>query len=139
VAKDNPDHTIRYWQSGEYDPSRLKYGWMPPHPTLYVRREIYERAKLPNGEYFDTSMTCAADYDFMMRILKNLKISVSYLPKVLIKMRVGGISNKSIRHLIRKSREDLIAIRRNNIGGLGTLAAKNLRKLPQFFKRYQKV
>ena len=135
VAKDNPHKTIRYWASGEFRPDRLKYGWMPPHPALYVKRAVYERAKLPSGEYFDTMMTCAADYDFMMRVLKTHEIKVAYLPKVLVKMRVGGVSNRSLKHLIQKSKEDYIAMKRNNIGGFGTLVAKNFRKLPQFFKK----
>ncbi|WP_372798412.1 glycosyltransferase family 2 protein, partial [Pontiella sp.] len=58
---------VRHWKSGIYYRRKLKWGWMPPHPTLYLRREIYEQAKLPNGEYFDTKYSCAADYDFMMR------------------------------------------------------------------------
>lgn len=135
VAKDDTDRVIRYWKSGEYSPSRLKYGWMPPHPALYVRRHIYEKAKLPNGEYFDTSLSIAADYDFMTRILGRLGTSVVYLPKVLVKMRLGGKSNRSPASIIRKSHEDYLAIRRNEIGGVGTLLAKNFRKIPQFFMR----
>lgn len=135
VAKENTDRIIRYWKSGEYSPDKLKYGWMPPHPALYVKREVYEKAKLVSGEYFDTSFKIASDYDFMMRILGKLGISAAYIPEVLIKMRVGGKSNKSIGNIIRKSYEDYLAIKRNKIGGAGTLLAKNLRKLPQFFKR----
>jgi glycosyltransferase involved in cell wall biosynthesis len=135
VARDDTDKIIRYWQSGTYCPARLKYGWMPPHPALYVRRHIYEKAKLPNGEYFDTSLSIAADYDFMTRILGKFGISAAYLPKVLVKMRSGGKSNRCIGNIIQKSREDYLTIRRNKIGGIGTLFAKNLCKVPQFFKR----
>ena len=133
VARNNTDRIIRYWRSGEYSLSRLKYGWMPPHPTLYVKRSVYERAKLPNGDYFDTSFEIAADYDFMMRLLSKMKISMAYLPNVMVKMLVGGKSNKNINNIFRKSKEDYIAMKRNNIGGIGTLVSKNLRKLPQFF------
>jgi len=135
VAKDDTSKVIRYWKSGKFDHSWLKFGWMPPHPALYIKREIYERAKLPNGDYFDLGFTCSSDYDFMMRLLGRMKISIAYIPLVLVRMRVGGISNKDLKHLVRKSREDLNAMRRNKIGGFGTLLAKNLRKLPQFFKR----
>lgn len=135
VAKDNPDKTVRYWQSGQYHPDRLKNGWMPPHPTLYVKRQIYQQARLENGQYFDTSLKIAADYDFMMRLFKKMQISVSYLQLVLVMMRTGGVSNRSIKHLIRKSYEDYLAMKRNNIGGIPTLLAKNFRKLPQFVKR----
>ena len=136
VDRGDTDRIIRYWKSGPYHPSRLKFGWMPPHPTLFLRREVYENARLPDGQYFNTRYSCAADYDFMMRVLQGLEISVTYLPKVLVKMRMGGVSNRSFKHLLRKSREDLAIIKQNQIGGLLTLAAKNVRKLPQFLTKY---
>jgi len=139
VDRADTARVIRYWKSGPYHPSRLKYGWMPPHPTLFLKREFYEQARLPNGQYFDTSFTCAADYDFMMRLLSQQTISVAYLPAVLVKMRVGGVSNRSLKHMIRKSREDYFAMKRNHIGGLGTLIAKNLSKLPQLLARYNPI
>ena len=137
VSRDNTDRIIRYWQSGAFNPARLKFGWMPPHTALYITRDVYEKVRLANGQYFDTSFTIAADYDFMMRILVKLKICPAYLPRVLVKMRVGGASNRNIRNLFWKSREDYRAIRRNNIGGFGTLLAKNFRKLPQFFNQHR--
>jgi len=128
-------NVVRHWDSGVYYPRKLRWGWMPPHPTLYLKREIYERAKLENGEYFDTSYSCAADYDFMMRILLKHEIEPAYLRMVLVKMRVGGVSNRSLKHIIRKSREDWQVIRRNRIGGIHTLAGKNFGKIGQFFLR----
>lgn len=127
--------TVRHWKSGIYYRRKLKWGWMPPHPSLYLRREIYEQAKLPNGEYFDTKYSCAADYDFMMRILGKYNVEPAYLMMVLVQMRVGGISNRSLKHIITKSKEDWDVIRRNNIGHVHTLAGKNLSKLGQFFSR----
>jgi len=135
VSRDNTNRIIRYWQSGSFNPARLKFGWMPPHTAFYVTKKVYEKAKLANGQYFDTSFTIASDYDFMMRVIAKIKTYPVYIPKVFVKMRAGGASNKSIRNLIRKSREDYRAIRRNNIGGFGTFLAKNFRKLPQFFRR----
>ena len=135
VSRDNTDRIIRYWQSGSFNPARLKFGWMPPHTAFYATKDVYEKARLANGQYFDTSYTIASDYDFMMRVIAKLKIYPVYIPKVFVKMRAGGASNKSIRNVIRKSREDYRAIRRNNIGGFGTFLAKNFRKLPQFFWR----
>lgn len=126
---------VRHWNSGVYYPHKLQWGWMPPHPTLYLKREIYERAKLENGEYFDTSYRCAADYDFMMRILLKHEIEPAYLRMVLVKMRVGGVSNRSLKHIIQKSKEDWQVIRRNRMGGIHTLAGKNLGKIGQFFLR----
>jgi glycosyltransferase involved in cell wall biosynthesis len=135
VSKDDVGNVVRRWRSGAYRPGRLRFGWMPPHPTLFVRREVYEKAKLPSGEYFDTSFRIAGDYDFMLRILGGLGISLAHVPEVLIKMRMGGASTRSIGNIVAKSKEDYVIIRRNKIGGLGTLMAKNLRKLPQLFKR----
>ena len=126
---------VRHWDSGVYYRRKLKWGWMPPHPTLYLKREVYERAKLENGDYFDTAYCCAADYDFMMRMLLKHEVEPAYLRMVLVKMRAGGVSNRSLKHIIQKSREDWQVIRRNHIGGIHTLIGKNLGKLGQFFLR----
>lgn len=123
---------IRHWVSGEYDRKNLKWGWMPPHPSLYLKRSVYQQAKMDNGEYFNTGFSCAADYDFMMRLLSKLDIAPVYHPEVLVKMRVGGVSNRSLKHILTKSLEDWHAIRCNRIGHAHTLVWKNLRKLKQF-------
>ena len=130
VDKVNTDRTIRYWKSGEFSPDLLRQGWMPPHPTFFVKRAVYERAGL-----FDTSFKIAADYELMLRFLAKHKISTRYIPEVLIRMRVGGASNRSIPNILRKSSEDLRAMKMHNMGGLPTLLRKNLSKLPHSFKR----
>lgn len=130
VRKDNPDQVVRYWRSGEFSGRRLGWGWMPPHPTLYIRRHVYEQHGL-----FDTSFRIAADYDFILRTLGQNRVGVCYIPEVLVKMRVGGASNRSLSNIMRKSSEDLRALRRNGVGGLGALLWKNLSKLPQFLRR----
>lgn len=127
VDRNNPDRVVRYWKAGEYSRDKLRRGWMPPHPTLYLRANVFERF----GAY-DASMQISADYEAMVRWLYGANIRVKYIPEVLVKMRTGGASNKSLRHIYQKSREDLEAIRRHQIGGLGTLVAKNVRKLNQF-------
>ena len=124
VRSDNPEKILRYWKSGSFVRTRLKQGWMPPHPTVYVRREIYERF----GGY-DTRYSIAADYDWMLRLLKDPSIKVCYLPEVMVYMGTGGISN---RKLWQKSAEDYKIIRKNQIGGISTLILKNLIKIPQF-------
>lgn len=129
VKKSQPLLVVRHWRGGEFTPVRLAWGWMPPHPTLYLRRQIYERF----GK-FDTSYRIAADYDFMLRILRSGELRVQYLPRVLVNMRVGGTSNRSLLNLWCKSREDLQILQRQGVGGAGTLLLKNLRKLPQFFR-----
>jgi glycosyltransferase len=130
VRKDNPEQVVRYWRAGEFAGRRLGWGWMPPHPTLYVRRCVYEQIGL-----FDTSFRIAADYDFILRLLGREKRGVRYIPEVLVKMRVGGASNRSLRNIVSKSSEDLRALRSNRVGGVGALIWKNLSKLPQFLGR----
>ena len=130
VDRNDPDQVIRYWRAGEFSRKRLGWGWMPPHPTFYVRRSVYERL---GG--FDTSYRIAADYDCMLRFLGPGGLRVAYIPEVLVKMRVGGASNRSLRNMVRKSTEDLRALRSNRVGGIGTLIWKNVSKLPQFLRR----
>ena len=113
VSASDPDRVIRYWRSGEFDRRKLARGWMPPHPTLYLRREVFEKW----GAY-DTSYTIAADYDAILRWLGKGRISLAYIPEVLVNMRVGGDSNRSFSHIVRKSREDYRAIKSNRMGGL---------------------
>lgn len=127
VAADDLTRVIRHWQSGTYDLSKLRRGWMPPHPTLYLRREVFERWGV-----YDAEMRIAADYDAMLRYLVKGGITLCYIPEVMVKMRIGGVSNRSLRQILHKSREDLVAMRRNGVGGIGTLVLKNLRKLSQF-------
>lgn len=130
VGYNNTAHIVRYWRAGEYESSKLRWGWMPPHPTFYVRRDVFMRWGL-----YDTAFSIAADYDAMLRYLVKGRIRLAYIPQVLIKMRVGGESNRSFGRMVIKSREDLRAIRRNDVGGLGTLAIKNIRKISQFVMR----
>lgn len=130
VRHDEPGRVVRHWRAGPYHPRLLKRGWMPPHPTFYARREVYQRL----GD-FDTRYRIAADYDCLLRFLGTGQIACAYIPAVLVHMRVGGVSNRSLRNLLQKSREDYCALRHNGIGGMSTLLLKNLQKLPQFFAK----
>jgi len=133
VRKDDPSRVVRHWASSPFTPRKLAWGWMPPHPTLYVRREWYGRI---GG--FDTRYRIAADYDCVLRLFSRPDFNAVYIPEVLVKMRLGGASNRSLKNIVRKSREDLDALRRSGIGalgGVGALAWKNLNKLLQFSVR----
>ena len=127
VSQIDTAKVIRNWNTKPFNPGRLKRGWMPPHPTLYVREEWYEKI---GG--FDTNYRIAADYFSMLQFFSHPKFNAEYLPQVLVKMRVGGASNRSLKNIIQKSREDYSALKRTNVGGLGTLLAKNFRKVGQF-------
>ena len=121
---------VRRWKPGKFAPHLLKRGWMPPHPTLYLRREAYERL---GG--FDTSFRIAADYDFVLRFFSELRGKCIYIADVTYKMRLGGLSNRSLDRIARKMMEDYRAIRRNGLGGMPTLIAKNASKIAQFVRR----
>lgn len=124
------NRVIRYWRAGRFSKKSLVRGWMPPHPTLYVRKHWYDRL---GG--FDTNYRIAGDYDFILRLFSQPALKVVYIPEVFVKMRVGGASNRSVGQVIKKSREDYQALRRSGVGGIITLACKNLRKLHQFWVR----
>ena len=126
VSDADPGRLVRRWIAGPYVRGSMRFGWMPPHPTFFVRREQYQRL----GTY-DTRLRIAADYELLLRFIQRHRISLEYLPSVLVRMRTGGASN-SPRNLARKTLEDWRAWRMNGLSG-GTLAVvgKNLRKAPQ--------
>lgn len=126
VRASDINRVIRHWRSGEFNAEALKRGWMAPHPTLYLRRSVFERFG-----YYDTSFRISADYDAMLRIMKNEQISLAYIPEVLVRMRIGGASNRTLTSILRKMREDYRAAKNNNIGGIKVVALKNFRKINQ--------
>lgn len=125
VSKSNPKRVIRHWKSGPFSSSKLKYGWMPPHPALYLKRSVFNTY----GK-FDNTYKISGDYDFTLRYFNNTKGKIIHIPLTFYKMRYGGISSMK---LFQKMWEDYIAIRRNDIGGPFTLMYKNLSKFRQFF------
>jgi glycosyltransferase involved in cell wall biosynthesis len=127
VAAGDTSKVIRRWRSGEFKPRLLARGWMPPHPTLFIRR-----AKIMRLGLYDTSYQIAADYEAILRWFGRDGLEPIYIPEVLVKMRMGGESNRSFSRIVRKSREDYRALRSSGVGGLGALALKNVRKLGQF-------
>ena len=128
VQKDNLNKVIRYWKSGDYTQGKFLQGWMPPHPTFYVRKNIYDTY----GKY-RTDMPSASDYEFMLRVIHVKQIKLQYLPKVLVLMREGGVSNRSIKHRIDANRDDRRAWEVNGVKPrFYTLYLKPLSKLIQF-------
>ena len=121
---------VRHWKAGLYGKKRLQFGWMPPHPTVYLRREVFDRLGV-----YDVRYKIAADYDAMLRYLGDGNVQMAYVPEVLVKMRTGGASNESLGHIVRKSAEDYAALRSNKIGGFGALFMKNAQKIMQFIRK----
>ena len=119
---------VRKWKSGAYNRTNFIYGWMPPHPTFYVKREVYQRLGL-----YNTDFKSAADYELILRYLYKHNISTTYIPECLVKMRTGGKSNLSISNRINANREDHQAWLLNNIQPrFYTRFFKPLRKLLQY-------
>jgi glycosyltransferase len=129
VRENNPSRVVRYWRAGPYSRNQLAHGWMPPHPTFYVRRDVYARC---GG--FDTRYRIAADYENMLRVLWGAGARTAYVPHVLVRMRTGGMSNRLL-NMFLKSREDYAAMQENGLGGVQALILKNVAKLPQFMVR----
>jgi glycosyltransferase involved in cell wall biosynthesis len=131
VAKERPDRVVRYWRSGSYRRGQCANGWAPPHPTLYVRRDIFTRL---GG--FDASMRVAADFEFALRMLDVHGTSVSYVPDVLVRMRTGGVSNGNVKGILRGHRELAAALRIHGFqSGWGWSLRRLLRRIPQFLSR----
>lgn len=131
VKADNVNKVTRSWKSGSFSKKKFYYGWMPPHPTFFVRRKVYETVGV-----FNISLHSAADYEFMLRVLLKYDHHVQYIPEVLVKMRTGGMSNASFRHRLRANREDREAWRLNSIRPyFFTIPFKPLRKVFQFLNK----
>lgn len=119
---------VRHWKSGKFNRSSFFYGWMPPHPTLFLRRRVYEKVGL-----FNLALRTAADYELMLRIFVRHNFNVRYLPRVIVKMRSGGASNASLKRRIEANKEDRLAWKINNLKPyFFTLYLKPIRKIFQF-------
>ena len=119
------ERIVRTWHMGE---GRLAQGWMPGHPTLFLKREVYERYGV-----YDTSYACAADYEFMVRFLKDERNRLAYVPEVLVAMFYGGTSNAGIRNYLVSFREGYRALRRNGVRHpLAVTLRRTVRVLGQF-------
>jgi glycosyltransferase len=119
---------VRKWISNQYSRSMLYWGWMPPHPTLYVRSACFKKIGL-----FNSNFKISADYLFILLLFSNSNFNPVYIPRLLVSMRVGGVSNNSFRNILQKSYEDYHSLRLSNVGGILTLFIKNIRKVFQFF------
>lgn len=128
VNKFDINKISRKWKSKQFRPSLIKCGWMPPHPTLILKKEVYK-----NHGFFNTDYSISADYDFIVRVFNDKNLKIDYIPKVFIKMRLGGISNRNLKNLLKKLNEDFKVIQSNNSGNIFTLILKNISKIKQFF------
>ncbi len=119
VSQDD-QRVIRYWRSRDFRKGDFALGWCPAHPTFYARRSVIERLG-----YFDDTLKLAADAELMMRYLERWGIRSRYIPRVWVRMRLGGKTNRSLKNIIQQNREILIALARNNIPVSPLLFATN--------------
>ena len=131
VDDNDTSKIVRYWRSGEYRPARFRHGWMPPHPTFFAKRSVFDRYGV-----YRTDLGTAADYELMLRFLVKYRVTASYLPQVLVHMRTGGASNASISARIKANRMDRKAWQVNGLRPYPwTAIAKPFRKVGQWWRR----
>lgn len=108
VKRDNPEKLIRYYSSKSFRPWKMKFGFMPAHPTFFTFKSTFEKYG-----YYDTSFSIAADFEIMVRFFLKHKLSFKYINMDLMKMRVGGVSTSSIKSTIIINKENLRALRKH--------------------------
>jgi glycosyltransferase involved in cell wall biosynthesis len=118
---------VRIWRAGHYSPQRLRYGWMPPHTSTFIKTSLLGEV----GGY-RTDYRIAGDYDFLVRVLKLPKLKIKYIDQTVCRMKLGGLSTeKSLKRLTNVFFEDYRVVKENKIGGLSTVVLKKLRKIHQ--------
>lgn len=128
VDQEDMSKVVRDWISGPYSKSRLKRGWLPLHPTVYIKRSCFEEAGL-----YDDSFKIAADSDFLIRYLYTYNFKVHYVPEYIVRMRMGGLSTDP-KKMKKKWAEDIRMYKKNHFSPYTTLALKIMSKIPQFVK-----
>ncbi|MDG1477543.1 MAG: glycosyltransferase family 2 protein, partial [Vicingaceae bacterium] len=131
VEEENTNNITRFWKSGAYKKGAFFKGWMPPHPTFFVKKEIYNKYGV-----FNLKLKSAADYEIMLRFIHKYECTASYLSRVTVRMRVGGVSNASLSNRIKANREDKLAWKINSLKPKPfTFILKPLSKVNQFFNK----
>lgn len=101
---------IRYWKSGQYDADNFYWGWIPPHPTFFVRRSVYDRYGC-----FNLALGIASDYEITIRFLLKHRVSTAYIPEILVHMRAGGASNAFLKGRLKTMRMASLAWQVNDL------------------------
>lgn len=133
VDKNNLSKVVRYWRSHEFKAGFFKKGWVPAHPTFFARRSVYDQYG-----YFDLMYKLAADFELMARLLEHHKIRVRYIPRMSVKMRIGGATNKSLENIVKQNFEIFRACRKNDIkiSPVSFLMNKSITRLRQFYPKF---
>lgn len=134
VQPEETRKVVRYWKGLPFKRSRFKVGWMPAHPTFYIKRSLVEKHGNYENHYFS-----AADYEFMARYLYLFKATATYLPRIIVKMRSGGQSNGNLFRRLRANRRDYLAMKRNTIPFAFIVSIiKPISKIPQYSRKLHK-
>lgn len=129
VDPDDTDKLLRYWKAGEFDKSNYKKGWMTPHLSTYIKRSLYEKY---GG--FRQDFKIAADYELMLRFIYKNDAKIKYIPKVIAKMRAGGVSNSSLKNILISNYEVYKGWKVNNLSVSPLIILrKPMSKIKQFF------
>ena len=131
VRGDDPSKVVRFWKSEPYRDGLFERGWMPPHPTFFVRRQVYKQ----HGR-FDLEFRLASDFELTLRFLAKARVRFQYVPKVLVRMRMGGATNNSVMNILKGNLESYRACKKNELDVSPLfIARKILSRIPQFFMR----
>lgn len=132
VRQDNLAEIVRYWKSSNFTKGSFSYGWVPAHPTLFLRKELFD-----NYGNFDLNYPLAADFDLMFRFIELHQVRVKYISEVLVKMRVGGATNRNISNILKQNIEIWSSLSRHGHSGslLKYLFAKLISRFEQFLGR----
>ena len=136
TSKNDKNKIIRKWvsnldegiQSNIFLYKKIQNGWMPPHTTLFLKKDILEKIG-----YYDENFRISSDYDFLIRLFKILDLRIYFLNEFSIKMRIGGVSNKNIKNIIIKMSEDYNIMKKHNLSPVKAIFLKNISKISQFF------
>ena len=130
VSQNNTNNIVRSWLTGAQ--KKFKTGWHPAHPTFYIKNDVYKKYGA-----FDLSYRLAADFEIMLRFLEKHKISTHYLKEPLVKMRLGGETNKSLKNILNQNKECVRAFKENDLT-VNTILYPILRLAPKFFQFIKK-
>jgi glycosyltransferase involved in cell wall biosynthesis len=131
VTREKPYRIVRYWESRPYHDGMFNKGWMPPHPTFFVKREIYLRYGM-----YDVDLKIQSDFDLTMRFLAVNRIRTQYLPGVMVNMRMGGVTSNNLSNVIKGNLEAYRACRKNGLAVTPVfMVRKVLSRIPQFFRK----
>ena len=130
VSQNNINNIVRVWKTGQQ--KSMRYGWLPAHPTFYVKRDCYEKYG-----YFNLNYPLAADFELILRFVEGHGVKLVYLPEYLVKMRLGGATSKNLKNIYKQDVETIKAFKENGLpgGNVMYLFWRYLPKVKQFFRK----